>query len=76
MGFAPCETGDAAREASEALRGACLLYLPDENVLLQLTLDRPLPALFRHYILTDEALTATFVQPQKNGVGPFWRSLK
>ena len=76
MGFAPCETGDAARVAAEQLHGACLMYLPDENVLLKLNLDRPLPPLFRHFMLTDEALTTTFVQPQKNGVGPFWRSLK
>jgi tRNA uridine 5-carboxymethylaminomethyl modification enzyme len=60
-------------EAREKLAGKNpeLLYLPDESVLLRT--DGPVPAdAFRHFILTDESMSFTYVQPHKSGFGPYY----
>lgn len=73
MNYAPHIDGDEARnELPQPLEDA-LLYFPDENVLLKahhLTLDA-LRA-FSHYIIADEAMTFTYVQPHKHGFGPYY----
>ena len=70
MDFAPHIDGDEAR-AKLAEKQPALLYLPDENVLLKV--DGAIPAdAFRHFILTDDALTFTYVQPHKSGFGPYY----
>lgn len=70
MNFAPSISGEEAK-AKIADKQVSLLYLPDENVLLKVSGEIPLDA-FRHYILTDEAMTFTHVQPQKKDFGPYF----
>ncbi len=70
MDFAPHTDGEEAR-AKLAEKQPSLLYLPEENVLLKV--DGAVPAdAFRHFILTDDALTFTYVQPHKSGFGPYY----
>lgn len=74
MDYAPCTQGAAAEaERSARLEQLRWLYLPGDGVLLELPDGVRAEALedFNHYILTDEALEFTFVQPQKPGVGPY-----
>lgn len=70
MDFAPHVDGDAARAALTG-REPSLLYLPDEGVLLRVSRGIPLDA-FSHFILTDGALSFTYVQPHKPGFGPYF----
>ena len=70
MDFAPHTDGEDAK-ARLAGRQPSLLYLPDENVLLKISGAMP-PDAFRHFILTDDALSFTYVQPHKNGFGPYY----
>ncbi|MBQ9952241.1 MAG: tRNA (guanosine(37)-N1)-methyltransferase TrmD [Clostridia bacterium] len=70
MDFAPHIDGEEAR-AKLAEKQPALLYLPDENVLLKVEGAVPVDA-FRHFILTDDALTFTYVQPHKSGFGPYY----
>jgi len=77
MDFAPCIEGE---EAIGKLNGCfgCrgLLYLPDEGVLLRIISDEPVSVEslsgFRHYMITDENMNKTYVQPHKAGVGPYF----
>lgn len=73
MNFAPHIDGNEARkELPQPLEDA-LLYFPDENVLLKahnLTPDALRE--FSHFIITDEAMTFTYVQPHKHGFGPYY----
>ncbi|MGN0802037.1 MAG: hypothetical protein ACI4MF_05510, partial [Candidatus Faecivicinus sp.] len=75
MDFAPHQDGDGARDALSAhLQGPCLCYLPDSGVLLRLD-AAPNPkaiAPLQHFILADEALRFTYVQPHKPGFGPYF----
>ena len=43
----------------------------DENVLLKVSGNIPADA-FPHFILTDEAMSFTYVQPQKKNFGPYF----
>jgi len=63
----------SGHEATAKLEGKRidLVYLPDENVLLKVDGTIPLNT-FRHFILTDEALSFTYVQPQKKDFGPYY----
>ena len=70
MDFAPHIDGEEAR-AKLAEKQPSLLYLPDENVMLKVEGAVPVDA-FRHFILTDDALTFTYVQPHKSGFGPYY----
>jgi len=70
MDFAPHTDGDEAR-AALAKKQPSLLYLPDENVLLKVSGTIPADA-FRHFMLTDDALSFTYVQPQKKDFGPYY----
>lgn len=70
MDFAPHIDGEEAK-VKLADKQPNLLYLPDENVLLKVCGTIPLDA-FKHYILTDNAMTFTYVQPHKSGFGPYY----
>ena len=75
MDFAPHQDGDGALNALSAhFQGPCLCYLPDSGVLLRLD-AAPNPkaiAPLQHFILADEALRFTYVQPHKPGFGPYF----
>lgn len=70
MNFAPHIDGEAAL-MKLAERQPQLLYLPNEGVLLKVSGNVP-PHVFRHFILTDEAFSFTYVQPHKAGLGPYF----
>lgn len=70
MNFAPHIDGEAAAMKLTE-RQPELLYLPEESVLLKVSGNVPTNA-FRHFILTDEAFTFTYVQPHKAGLGPYY----
>ncbi len=77
MGFIPEYTeGDAARTAwREGPPERCMLYLPDDGLLYAVenaASDKDALAPLGHFILADAALTRTFVQPGKPGVGPYY----
>ena len=73
MDFAPHTDGS---DAMDALLGRHpeWLYLPDDGVLLRIWGEISAEALacFDHFILTDEAMRFTFVQPNKRGFGPYF----
>jgi len=70
LDFAPHFDNEDAKAKLEAKRPS-LVYLPDENVLLKV--DGQVPTdVFRHFILTDDTLTFTYVQPHKTGFGPYY----
>lgn len=72
MGYAPCSEGETALNGLKDVMGKpCLCYLPDENILLTLDSLTAIPS-FPHFILTDEDLHWTFVQPHKPGFGPYF----
>lgn len=73
MDFAPHLSGDEAEQIRSGMRGKCRLYLPDRRVLLALDEAPSAEALagFEHFLLANEALTETYVQPQKPGFGPY-----
>ena len=73
MDFAPHIDGDEAL-AALGNRRAELLYLPDDGVLLRISgeVSGATFADLDHFILTDEAMEFTFVQPNKRGFGPYF----
>ena len=72
MDFAAHLEGDAAKSAmAERFTDARLLYLPEEGVLLRISkASAKMP--FRHYLMADEALSFTYCQPHKPGIGPYF----
>ena len=73
MDFAPHIEGDEAL-AALGNRRAELLYLPDDGVLLRFSgeISAETFSVLGHFILTDEAMEFTFVQPNKRGFGPYF----
>ena len=73
MDFAPHTDGSDAMDALHD-RHPEWLYLPDDGVLLRILGEISAEALacFDHFILTDEAMRFTFVQPNKRGFGPYF----
>ncbi|MEE1200589.1 MAG: tRNA (guanosine(37)-N1)-methyltransferase TrmD [Christensenellales bacterium] len=79
MAFAPCCSGqDAISQRDKALEQCRLLFLPDDGLLFRLQTPPTGAALsgFPHYLLCDEALSFTFAQPHKPGIGPYFRRLE
>ena len=73
MDFAPHVDGSDAIGALN-LRRPEWLYLPDDGVLLRITGEVSADALacLDHFILTDAAMSFTYVQPGKRGFGPYF----
>ena len=75
MGFAPAVEGEAASEHWRAAPPeGCLLYLPDDGLLYRVASAPDPEALepLAHFILADEALSRTYVRPQKRDKGPYF----
>ena len=73
MDFAPHVDGNGAIDALNLHRPECL-FLPDDGVLLRIggKVSSEAFACFDHFILTDEAMSFTFVQPNKCSFGPYF----